>query len=307
MVQIRDDSIGFRLNIIDNLSNDQSTLRDYSVELMKALRENTAQKGIDWFLDLLRVSSCIPEIIKADSSEEKRYSKYTDTLLAFALEKIGLKAAVLDARGDAADVEAVGPGINMVGDAKVFRLSRTAKNQKDFKVDAMDKWKGGKPHALLACPIYQLPARQSQIYNSAEMRNVCVFSYSHLCVLINIASNVGNDVATSILKDVFENSFTLLNPSKSAANYWLAVNGSMHRACPEVKHYWEIEKRYIEPTISVGKAEGLKYYQSERERIMSLPHDEAIQELINLSGVDAKIETIRSVCANGLFDIEETA
>ena len=81
IVQIRDDSIGFRLNIIDNLSNDRSTLRDYSVELMKSLRENTDQNGIDWFLDLLRVSSCIPEIIKADSSEEKRYSKYTDTLL----------------------------------------------------------------------------------------------------------------------------------------------------------------------------------------------------------------------------------
>jgi hypothetical protein len=41
-----------------------------------------------------------------------------------------------------------------IADAKAFRLSRTAKNQKDFKIQAMDSWKRGKPFAMVVCPIY---------------------------------------------------------------------------------------------------------------------------------------------------------
>jgi hypothetical protein len=37
-------------------------------------------------------------------------------------------------RADSADVEGATKDYTIVGDAKAFRLSRTAKNQKDFKV-----------------------------------------------------------------------------------------------------------------------------------------------------------------------------
>ena len=72
-----------------------------------------------------------------------------------------LKSLVLSERGDADDVEDFAKQYSFVADAKAFRLSRTAKNQKYFKIQAMDNWKKGKPHAMVVCPIYQLPNRSS--------------------------------------------------------------------------------------------------------------------------------------------------
>ena len=104
-------------------------------------------------VDHLRVCGAIPERYGHDSSEEKLYSKYTDAVICEALNAIGLNSVVLDARADSADVQAHAPlGFSLVADAKAFRLSRTAKNQKDFKVQAMDGWRHGLDHALIVCP-----------------------------------------------------------------------------------------------------------------------------------------------------------
>ena len=65
-------------------------------------------------------------------------------MVSEALSAMGLNSVVLDARADAADVQARATSYSLVADAKAFRLSRTAKNQKDFKVDAMDSWKHGR-------------------------------------------------------------------------------------------------------------------------------------------------------------------
>lgn len=71
------------------------------------------------------------------------YSKYTDCLLSLTYKALGLKSLVIKERADVADVEAFGKDYSFVADAKAFRLSRTAKNQKDFKVQAMHRWKRG--------------------------------------------------------------------------------------------------------------------------------------------------------------------
>ena len=60
-------------------------------------------------------------------------SKYTDSVVSESFIAIGLNSVVVSARADAADVQARGNGFSLVADAKAFRLSRTAKNQKDFK------------------------------------------------------------------------------------------------------------------------------------------------------------------------------
>jgi type II restriction enzyme len=153
-------------------------------------------------LDHLHLCGAIPEHYSHDSSEEKLYSKYTDALLAATLRYLGLTSHVLAERADAADVEAVGDNYSLVGDAKVFRLSRTAKNQKDFKVDAMHGWKRGKLHAMVVSPIYQLPTRSSQIYQQAISRNVCIFTYSHLAVLVRFVGARGSKEAEKLLLTV---------------------------------------------------------------------------------------------------------
>ncbi len=119
------------------------------------------------------------------------YSKYTDCLLSLAYTNLGLKSIVLKERADAADVEAFAKDYSFVADAKAFRLSRTAKNQKDFKVQAMHGWKRGKPYAMVVCPIYQLPTSSSQIYQQAISQNVCIFTYSHLSLLLSYSEIEG--------------------------------------------------------------------------------------------------------------------
>ena len=134
-------------------------------ELIEAeLGKELDASGISRLLDHLRLCGNTPESYGHDTREEKQYAKYTDDLLALAYRAIGLKSLVIAERADAADVEGFGGGFSFVADAKAFRLSRTAKNQKDFKVQAMGRWKHGKPYAMLVCPIYQLPSRNSQIY-----------------------------------------------------------------------------------------------------------------------------------------------
>ena len=106
--------------------------------LEKELADEIKKQGIQALLDHVRLCGDIPESYSHDSSEEKLYSKYTDSLLCESFKSIGLKSLVLTERADAADVEAFAKDYSFVADAKDFRLSRTAKNQKDFKVQAMD-------------------------------------------------------------------------------------------------------------------------------------------------------------------------
>ena len=127
---------------------------------------------------------------------------------------MGLRSSLINARADAADVQARGSAFSLVADAKAFRLSRTAKNQKDFKVQAMDGWRSGLGYAMIVCPVYQLPTRTSQIYQQAIARNVCILSYSHLAALVGLALRRGQQSAERGLGAILE-TVPLLHPSKS--------------------------------------------------------------------------------------------
>src|SRR5947209_16423327 len=80
----------------------------------------------------------MPEVFDHDSSEEKMWSKLSDVILACCLGHLGLKSKVIRTRGNSADVYSTSDDYTLVSDAKCFRLSRTAKNQKDFKIKAID-------------------------------------------------------------------------------------------------------------------------------------------------------------------------
>ena len=133
-------------------------------------------------------------------SEEKLYSKYTDVVIHEAYLSMGFNSIVLKERADVADVECVNKEYSFVADAKAFRLSRTAKNQKDFKIQAMDGWKHGKPYAMVVCPVYQLPSRSSQIYQQAGARSVCIGTYTHLAVLSRYAEIRSRSRAMELLQ-----------------------------------------------------------------------------------------------------------
>ncbi len=265
-----------------------------STKVIEELEAEIRKDGREALLDHLRVCGAVPEHYGHDSSEEKLYSKYTDAVIAESLQSIGLSSAVITARADAADVQARGGGYSLVADAKAFRLSRTAKNQKDFKVQAMDGWRNGLDFAAVVCPIYQLPSRTSQIYQQAIARNVCILSYSHLAALVGLAGRRGEAVATkgfgSVLKSV-----SLLHTSKNATDYWAGINGALIAAVKRDVDLWTAEKKASLAGLDLAKDEALTYLRAERNRLLDLSHKEALAELIRASRLDSRIAQVERV------------
>jgi HindIII restriction endonuclease len=274
-----------------------------SDRLEKELEAEIKQNGINGLIDHLRLCGNIPESYGHDTSEEKLYSKYTDVLLSLAYKALGLKSLVLKERADAADVEAFAKDYSFVADAKAFRLSRTAKNQKDFKVQAMHGWKRGKPYAMVVCPIYQLPNSSSQIYEQATTQHVCIFTYTHLSVLLGYAGLIGELKAQELLRNIFE-TVSSLNPSKNANDYWLIVNKTMLFFDKSIEPLWRIEKSVATESIDIAKEEALTFLAKEREKIMNMTQEEAIKELIKVYKIERKIKTINAVSDNELFTIK---
>ena len=266
------------------------------------LAAEVSATGEGAILDHLRLCGAIPESYRHDSSEEKLYSKYTDALLAVTFRALGLSAAVLAGRADAADVEAIGPTYSFVADAKAFRLSRTAKNQKDFKVEAMHGWKRGKPYAVVACPLYQLPRRTSQIYQQAIARNICLLSFAHLAVLVAFAQRAGTSAAQELFGAVL-GCIGSMNPGKDAVAYWMAMNRTFLDADESIAELWQTEKIANLEAITVAKDEALSFLAQERESILRLSREEALRQLIRANRIDDRIEVISSVTDNQLLSV----
>lgn len=275
---------------------------DYE-KLSKELTTEVKNSGISVLIDHLRLCGSIPESYNHDSSEEKLYSKYTDCLLSLSYQALGLKSLVLAERADAADVEAFAKHYSFVADAKAFRLSRTAKNQKDFKVQAMHGWKRGKPNAMVVCPIYQLPRASSQIYQSATGSNVCIFTYSHLALLLSFSQLEGLKKAQELLYKIFK-IVPQLPLSKNATDYWLGINKTLLEFSKIIEKLWQVEKQASLESIEIAKDGDLTFLAKQREKIMRMSHEEALNELIRVHKIDSKIRIINSINDNGLFAIK---
>lgn len=282
---------------------------DFGVDAEKVeekIGQEIKNNGIDSLLGHLRLCGAIPERYGHDTSEEKLYSKYTDVVIHEAYLSMGFNSVVLKARADVADVECVTDNYSFVADAKSFRLSRTAKNQKDFKVQAMDGWKHGKPYAMIVCPVYQLPSRTSQIYQQAGTRSVCIGTYAHLAVLVRYAQATSKNKTMALLHEIFK-SVEAMNPSKDANAYWQIVNRTMLSFDRKISDIWQEEKKASIESIHISREEALVFLASERERIMKLSKDEAIKEVLKSSKIENKIKAIKSVVDNGLLNLGNVA
>jgi hypothetical protein len=271
--------------------------------LTAELKAEVEKGGVQVLIDHVRLCGSIPEIYGHDSSEEKLYSKYTDLLLAMVFDHIGLKSVVVTERADAADVDIEANGYSFVADAKAFRLSRTAKNAKDFKVDSMHKWKNGKEHAMVVCPIYQLPRNSSQIYRVATTSDVCIFTYSHLALLLTYAEKGGKEKARELLANIFK-CVKQETPTKEAKDYWTPVNGTILKFDDQIKELWDVEKKASLEAIKIGKDEDIALLTTKKASIDKMTLDEAKAELVKVYGIENKTKLINAVDDNGLFDIK---
>ena len=274
-----------------------------SERVEQELIDESSKFGYGVLLDHLRLCTAIPESYVHDSSEEKLYSKYTDALISVCFNFIGLNSIVLTARADAADVEVVCDRYSFVADAKVFRLSRTAKNQKDFKVQAMDGWRKTKDYAMVVCPIYQLPVKSSQIYEQAINRNVCIFTYTHLAVLVRYSVIASKEQAKSLLEKIFK-SIILLNPTKNSIQYWTQINRTMIEHDNKILSLWIEEREASTEGVAVSKKIAIEYLYSERQKMLMMNRDEAVRELIKMHKIDSKIENISKVTDNNILSLQ---
>lgn len=300
---ITEQAINKRAYWVKNIRKLSGDFSNDSERLEQELADEISVEGVNTLINHLRLCGNIPETYSHDSSEEKLYSKYTDILIAQSYKALGMNSLVLKERSDAADVEAFTTNFSLVADAKAFRLSRTAKNQKDFKVQAMHTWKRGKPYAMIVCPIYQLPNTSSQIYLQATTQNVCIFTYSHLALLLNYSLLESVTEAQCLLYEIFK-TIAALNPSKSATDYWLAINKTILSFSSKIAPLWVSEKNAAIETIGIAKEEALNFLAKERAKIMSMSHEEAIKELLKVHKIESKIQVIQNVSNNELFSIK---
>lgn len=233
----------------------------------------------------------LPEVFAHDSSEEKLWAKYSDIMLATALSFVEIPAEVLRTRGNAADVFGKSKAYSIVGDAKTFRLSRSAKNQKDFKVKALDDWRKANNYAVLVSPLIQYPKRESQIYAQAIDRNVTLLSYTHLSFLLDSHEGqdlrplweIGNDLRKSLKEKEHQNSQV----------YWREIDKAICRIVgKKVQDLQKYKVLEIEKTKEIGN-EGIVYWQSKIKEYNELPKEEAVRLLIKAEKIEEKIKTIQ--------------
>lgn len=239
----------------------------------------------------------IPEDIDHDSTEEKLFSKTTDIILARTFQELGLSASVNKERANCADVIAKSNihGYSLIGDAKAFRLSRTAKNQKDFKVKSMADWKGENDFAVLVCPYYQYPKSNSQIYGQALDNNVCLLSWEHLLLLLdkNIAeSKILNLSCVWNISDTLADFVTIKNKDKNI-NFHKTGNKilcrSLNISLSELDCLFALCRTSI---IQRGESE-IIFWEKRIEKVKKYTQEQAIRKLISALKLKEKISSIK--------------
>ena len=252
------------------------------------------------FKRIVKQIGTIPEVIEHDSTEEKLYSKASDIVLARCFRELGMASRALDERSDSADIIAesrAGYNYSLVADAKCFRLSRTAKNQKDFKVSNLSDWRGSEnEYAVLVAPYFQYPQNTSQIYSKALENNVCLLTWEHISIMLD--------------RDIKENEKfsleSLWNSSQMIARDKTLVFANA-KSCflPRIDGYvakkvgmtesdfLSLLDEYKGIIVSRGEFE-IEYWNNCIAKIKKYTREEAIEELIKANKLHEKILVINT-------------
>jgi type II restriction enzyme len=263
----------------------------------------SSQRIIEWinnlsyesFLNLMRQIGTIPESIAHDSTPEKQFSKATDAALSRAFRELGLKSSVLHERADAADViaESKYHAYTLVADSKAFRLSRTARNQKDYKVSALSSWRHDADFAVLCAPYFQYPNQSSQIYKQALDDNVALFSWEQILVMLDnhIIEDESCDLSflwnwSSKHADVTEvsNSKNCFLPDqmREFSSFIGITDDELTRAMNSQIH-----------VITLRGENEIAYWDGIEQKVRDYSREKAISELLSTMNIRGKKETIQ--------------
>lgn len=244
------------------------------------------------FISLVAEMGTIPENIVHDSSEEKLYAKATDITLARCFHELGLKAKVLKERANSADVyaESIYHNYSLVADAKAFRLSRTAKNQKDFKVESMAHWRGDNNYSVLCCPYFQYPKNSSQIFEQALNNNISLFSWEYFSVLLQSEITETPNINLSSLWNVsaiFAENTILSEQNKC----FIAKQDDFIKAEYHLQDFENCFAQFRINIVNRGETE-IGFWKSRIKEIQGYSKKQAIDELLSALKLNEKIGAI---------------
>jgi type II restriction enzyme len=267
------------------------------ISISEELEDRIFAIDVTSLLLLLEQIGSIPESIDHDSSAEKLFAKAADVVLARSLHELGLRATVNKERADCADV--IGrsdfDNYSLVGDAKAFRLSRTAKNQKDFKVKSMADWRSDHNFAVLVCPYFHYPKRSSQIYGQAIDANVCLLSWEHIQFFVRHGLRESSSFS---LAPVWGMSAQLADQVKVSQKN---RKDNFHRVgneliCSYVGYdYAQLRNELLQcKDLTIRRAETeIEYWTKHVKEVEKYTREQAITELISSLKVHEKIASIR--------------
>lgn len=235
----------------------------------------------------------IPEEYSHDSSEEKVYAKAMDILVADCLSRVGYTTAVSTERSNSADVVArcqSEQGHTLVLDAKAFRLSRTALNPKDYKIEALNTWRKGADFACLVGPLTHFP-QESRLFEEVIKFNVTLLTFSHLQFMLEHGLPSCDSLSTvwDIAKDIKDSE----GESPTATQYWKHVDQAFCTAIHASIDDWKSARRAYYSAMVESANKQIQYFEGEKARIASLSHEELTKLALNALKLDNKIDVIQ--------------
>lgn len=250
------------------------------------------------FKKIVKQIGTIPEVIEHDSTEEKLYSKASDIVLARCFRELGMASRALDERSDSADIIAEsksGYNYSLVADAKCFRLSRTAKNQKDFKVSNLSDWRGSEnEYAVLVAPYFQYPQVTSQIYSKALENNVCLLTWEHISILLDKKIKESENFSLESLwnsSQMIARDKTLVFANAKAC-FLPKIDGYVAKKIGmKEADFIDLLDVYKSLIVDRGKRE-IEHWNNYIAQIREYSREEAIEELIKAKKLNEKITVI---------------
>ncbi len=88
---------------------------------------------------------------------------------------------------------------------------------------------------------------------------------------------------------------SLLHPSKNAVDYWTSINRALVSSLSPDTELWTAEKTASIESLAAAKNESLRCLRLERNRLLGLTHQQAIEELIRKAGLDSRIQYVERI------------
>lgn len=92
-----------------------------------------------------------------------------------------------------------------------------------------------------------------------------------------------------------DNTVCLAEAGKSAVDYWTGINRALVNSLGSDIDLWKAEKIASQESLAIVKEESVRYLTVERDRLLSLSHQEALNELVQMAGFNSRIQKVERI------------